>query len=691
MRIVPFRPFAVAALALSFVLPASSALAQRVMEDLGRGVVAVHQPDGRIFVSWRLLGTDPADVAFNVYRLSEVVPGRVPEGLLPRRGGPGAPGGGGTPRGRDATADAPAPVLLNEEPLLGPTWFVDERANLGMRTGYAVAAVVAGVEQPRSAPFVLEAGAPPLPYRSIPLRTPEGYGPNDASVGDLDGDGEYELVLHQVGRSRDNSQSGVTDPPILQAYELDGTMLWEINLGKNVREGAHYTQFMVYDLDGDGRAEVVVKTADGTRDGVGHVIGDATADWVERAPPPVEGETEEQARARTRMDGRIVRGPEYLTVFDGRSGAALATVDYIPQRHPETHSPTGEQMRETWGDPHANRSDRFLAGVAYLDGKLPSVVMCRGYYTRSVLAAWDWRDGKLVSRWVFDSAASEETSGYAGQGNHSLSIADVDDDGRDEIVYGSMTIDDDGTGLYTTGLGHGDAQHVSDLDPTRPGQEVFSIHERPRHGMGVTMRDARTGEVLWSVQNTDVGRGLAANIDPRHPGAEAWSSAGPELWSAEGIKIADTRPRGINFTAWWDGDLLREILDRNLVTKWDWENATERTLLVAQDQISNNGTKATPTLSADLYGDWREEIIWRTLDGKELRVYTTTIPTPHRIVTLMHDSQYRLAVAWQNVAYNQPPHPSFMLDDALPLPPHPTGLVVAPRQPRIRASSAPTP
>ena len=670
---------------------ATATHAQRLMENLGRGVVAIHQPDGKVFISWRLFGTDPADVAFNLYRKSEPVPGRMPQGF-----------GNGFRRGADENPDAS--VKLNDAPLTGPTWFLDERANLGMKTSYFVRPVVNGEEREPGAPSVFEAGALPLPYRSIPLQTPEGYGPNDASAADLDGDGEYELVLHQTGRGRDNSQAGLTDPPILQAYKLDGTLLWTINLGKNIREGAHYTQFMVFDLDGDGRAEVACKTADGTIDGRGGVIGDPEANWVE------SGEGVASTRDRTgsstdaagnlvaRLEGRIIRGPEYLTVFDGLTGAALATVDYLPQRHPETNSPTFEQMTEVWGDGYGNRMDRFLACVAYLDGRLPSLVMCRGYYTQTVLAAWDWRGGKLTSRWVFDSDASEDNRKYRGQGNHNLSVADVDGDGRDEIVYGAMVIDDNGTGLYSTGWGHGDALHVTDHVPSNAGLEVFNIQERFA-GEGMNMRDARTGKPIFVVSSVQAaseggdrgegpGRGAAFNIDPRHPGSESWAfGAGMTgLYNTAGKRISEKRPRSCNFAAWWDGDLLRELLDRNTVAKWNWEDGTETILLTAQDQTSNNGTKATPTLSADLYGDWREEVIWRTLDGSELRIYTTTIPTEHRIVTLMHDPQYRLAVAWQNVAYNQPPHPSFHLDEAAPLPAHPQSIAV----PVSESSSTPT-
>lgn len=577
----------------------------RQMERLGRGLVALRRDDGKVFLSWRLFGTDPDAIAFNVYRAGK---------------------------------------KLNARPITHCTCFVDEKPDLAKDSRYTVRPVLDGREQEASAPFVLPANAPARQYLSIPLRTPEGYAPNDASVGDLDGDGEYEIVLHQAGRSRDNSQRGETDPPILQAYKLDGTFLWQINLGRNIREGAHYTQFMVYDLDGDGRAEVVCKTADGTVDGAGKVIGDANADYRNAA-------------------GYVLDGPEYLTVFDGRTGKALATTDYLPPRGKVSD----------WGDNYGNRVDRFLACIAYLDGERPSVVMCRGYYTRAVLVAWNWRDGKLSRVWTFDSDdGTPGNSAYRGQGDHSLSVGDVDGDGKDEIIYGACCIDHDGKGLYSTGWGHGDALHLSDIDPDHPGLEVFNVHEHP-NPWGAELHEAGTGKLIWGKElgARDVGRGVTMDIDPRHKGYECWAAGPGGLWSAKGEQISDRKPRSCNFGVWWDGDLLRELLDRTTISKWNWENGTETPLLSAEGCASNNSTKATPCLCGDILGDWREEVIWRTTDNKELRIYTTTIPTTHRLYTLMHDPQYRLSVAWQNVGYNQPTQPGFYLGEGMAPPPRP--------------------
>jgi rhamnogalacturonan endolyase len=345
-------------------------------------------------------------------------------------------------------------------------------------------------------------------------------------------------------------------------------------------------------------------------------------------------------------------------VFDGRTGKALATTDYLPARGSVA----------AWGDNYGNRVDRFLGGVAYLDGRRPSAIFSRGYYTRAVVAAWDYRDGVLSSRWVFDT--DKEGSAVRGQGSHWFAVADVDGDGRDDIVYGAAAIGSDGHMLYSTGLCHGDALHVGKLDPTRAGLQAYMVHETPScyGATGSEMHDAATGQVLWGVSGSgaDVGRGVCADIDPNYLGEECWASRGG-LMAANGHQISAARPGNMNFASWWDGDLGRELLDGTVINKWQPTTGSVVRLLdgAPYGAASNNGTKATPVLSADILGDWREEVVWRTADNSALLVFTTTAPTTARIPTLMHDPQYRAQVAGLNAGYNQPPHPSFYLGEGM--------------------------
>lgn len=576
-------------------------------EHLGRGVIAVRENPSTVALSWRYLSSDPMNESFDIYRNGE---------------------------------------KINKHPVKDATFFQDTYAGTEPAL-YTVKAIKGKTESTYQLPANAPAG-----YLNIPLNRPEDgttpsgqsyfYAPNDASIGDVDGDGEYEIILKwDPSNAHDNSHDGYTGPVIFDCYKLDGKHLWRIDLGKNVRAGAHYTQFMVYDLDGDGRAEVVMKTGDGTMDGKGKMIGNPDADYCEAG-------TFDKKRNRLVNQGRILEGKEYLTVFSGLTGEALHTIDYIPER--------GNLM--DWGDDRANRSDRFLACVAYLDGIHPSVVMCRGYYTRTVLAAFDWDGKDLKQRWVFDSN-NPGCEDYAGQGNHNLRVGDVDGDGCDEIIYGSCAIDHDGKGLYSTKMGHGDALHLTHFDPSRKGLQVWDCHENKRDGS--TYRDAATGEVLFQIKsNTDVGRCMAADIDPTCPGVEMWSLASGGIRSVKG-EVVKERVRGLscNMAVWWDGDLLRELLDKNIVSKYNWEKGICERIAVFEGALSNNGTKATPCLQGDIIGDWREEVLLRTADNTALRLYVSTIPTDYRFHTFLEDPVYRISIATQNVAYNQPTQPGF--------------------------------
>ncbi|MEH1122875.1 rhamnogalacturonan lyase family protein [Micromonospora sp. CPCC 206061] len=569
------------------------------MEDLNRGLISVRSGSGNL-VSWRLFGYEAASTAFNVYRGS---------------------------------------TKVNATPITNSTNYLDSGA--AADASYTVRAVVNGAEQGASESSLRFTGGGHL---DVPISAPGGgYVANDASVGDLDGDGQYEIVLKwDPDNAKDNSQAGVTGNVFVDAYRLNGTRLWRIDLGVNIRAGAHYTQFQVYDYDGDGRAEVAMKTADGTRSGTGQVVGNASAN-------------------HRNADGYILAGPEFLTMFRGTDGAVLSTVNYEPPRGTVS----------SWGDSYGNRVDRFLAATAYLDGQRPSLIMARGYYTRAVVVAWDFRNGSLVRRWTYDSGNSN--TGAYGQGNHNLSVADVDNDGRQEIVYGSATIDDNGALMYRTGFGHGDAMHVGDLIPARSGIEVFTIHESSS-APAADVHDGRTGQIIWQRPGNGgaegPGRGVAADVYAGSPGAEFWG-AGTQmsnLYNASGASVGRT-PSSANFVIWWDADPVRELLDQTRIDKYGTGGDTR--LLTGSGVASNNGTKATPALSGDILGDWREEVIWRTSDNSALRIYSTPTPTTTKIFTLAHDAQYRVALAWQNTAYNQPPHPSFFIGDGMSTPPQP--------------------
>lgn len=589
-------------------------------EKLSRGLIGIPTEEGMYF-SWRMTLEDAAGLQFDLYRNS----------------------GGG------------AEVKLNKEPIDRTSDFLDRTVDYTVDNRWALKATTGEV-----ATWTRLKGEKRNPYLSIPVCKPEDgeiagesftYTANDCSVGDLDGDGEYEIILKwSPSNSKRPPQRGFTGNTYLDAYKMDGRRLWRIDLGPNVRSGAATTNFLVFDFDGDGCAEICCKTGDGTVDGLGHRIGDAQADWRtwDKKSPTY---------------GKIVNGPEYLTVFEGRTGKELDSKEYIPTRYP----------LDGWGgvggncgnDNTGGRSDRFTAGVAFLDGKTPSPIMVRGWYGRTVVAAWTFTNGALKHTWTFDSAAPGWEA-YSGMGNHSVTVADFDGDGCDEICVGAMTVDHDGKGLFTTGLRHGDALHAGRFIPSRQGMQVFGVHENEgdneivKRTPAVAMFDGATGEIIWQDGlGQDAGRGVAADIDPRYDGAECWCNIGGLRRGDTGEIISNRKPDSCNFTIYWDADPLAELLDHVSISKWNWNAESTDLLLKAEGVVSNNGTKGNPCLSGDILGDWREEVIWPSEDQTELRIYSTTIPAVDRRATWMNDRQYRLAIAWQNVAYNQPPHPSF--------------------------------
>lgn len=587
-----------------------------VVENLDRGISAISTGSG-MMVSWRFLADDSDNSIFKLYRNNALIY---------------------TSNAGNATC------YLDKDGKSTDTYKVET-----VESGTVVSSDTCAMQSGSN-------------YLEVKLDVPKAqtsgitYSPNDCTVGDVDGDGQYELfVKWDPSNSKDNSQKGKTDKVFIDCYKIDGTKLWRIDLGVNIRAGAHYTQMLVADYDLDGLAEMVCKTADGTVDGVGNVIGDSSKDY-------------------RNSNGYILSGPEYYTLFEGSTGKALDTVDYNP----------GRGTVSKWGDSYGNRVDRFLGAVAYLDGVKPSAVTVRGYYTRMTACAYDVVNKKLVQKWYFDTGNDKTKPGY-GDGNHNCMPADVDNDGKQEIVLGATCLDDDGSVLWCLNTGHGDAMHLGDLLPDRNGLELWICHEDKPYG--VSLVDASNGKTIFHKDgDADTGRCCAANVWAGNDGAEFWG-LGNDVFDGSGNTLSCRRP-AVNFLSYWDGDLEREILDGYTdkpatISKMK-NDGTLTTILSTDGAYTCNTTKGTPCLSADIFGDWREELIVRASDSKSLRIYCTPYETDYRITTLMHDPQYRNQVAGQNISYNQPPHTSFYLASNYKLPERPIvsvlddGIVIPP-------------
>lgn len=588
--------------------PHERAVQGKRVEKLNRGVVSAHAKNGNL-VSWRLLATDNEQTTFKLWK-----------------------------NGKD---------MLGEFTADDPTNFFDTG---GTATDWYTIDTYVGDECTEFAQASFnfpntnsgQSGA----YFDIKLQKPAdltmpdgttcSYTANDCSVGDVDGDGQYELfVKWYPSNAQDNANNGYTGNIYIDCYKLDGTQLWRVDLGKNIRAGAHYNQFTVSDFDGDGKAELICKTADGTVDGTGKVIGDGSKDYRTSA-------------------GRILSGSEFLTLFDGATGKALDTIDYKPGR--------GEVA--AWGDTWGNRVDRFTACVAYLDGVNPYACFGRGYYSRSAVTAYTVQGGKLKEYWAYDTGHDSSVAGYA-DGNHHIMGADVDGDGRQEVVVGSAVIDDNGKLLYTSGLGHGDAIHIGDFDPKNPGVEIFQCHEegvKEVSGFGISLRDGKTGKMLFREEaKGDTGRCLADNLIAGNGGAEMVGSHNAIVYSAAGdhqqvLTWAEITKWGQNSVVYWTDTAERAVLDRTMVDQYG------KGRVFTGDGVSyNNDTKSNACLTADILGDWREEMLFRSGDDT-IRVFTTTYTSPYNIYCLMQNPQYRVQVAAQNNGYNQPPHTDFYLD-----------------------------
>ena len=650
--------------ALSISNDKAQILPQSQLDKLDRGVVAI-KSGSNTFISWRRLATDAANTTFDVLR-----------------------DGNALPTAKNLTVSNVSVTGGTDASTYQVVTKVD---GVAIDTSKAVS---------RWTDF----------YRALKLERPTSqadyhYFPNDCSVADLDGDGEYELVIKwDPSNNQDNSKSGKTGNVYLDAYKMDGTRLWRVDLGPNIRAGAHYTQFLVYDFNGDGRAEMICKTAPGTVDGQG--------EYANKAATDTKLSSASNSLKYANSNGYILQGGEYLTVFEGTTGRAIHTVWYNPNRGcttGEVKAPSTSELNTLWGDSYGNRCDRFLACVAHLDGadKNASAVMCRGYYTRAYLWAVDFDGEKLSTKWLHASVSptvvevtdaagtktsktySTNTSGISsgttdvhfyctayGQGCHSVSVGDVDGDGCDEIIYGSAAIDNDGELLHTTGLGHGDALHLSDLMPDHEGLEVMMVHEEAPYGWSV--RDAMTGELLiHHTGRADTGRGIAADVMEGQRGFEYWHSDDNDYKDASGKTVTGsyniygsndavvghyTKDYPFyNFRIYWDGDAYDDLFDKGAVNNGKWSR------LISTGNYGNSttyGTKANPLLVADIMGDWREEIImFDKSDSCTINIFSPTTATKLSVPTLMHDHIYRMSVAWQNVGYNQPPHLGYYLPD----------------------------
>jgi len=453
----------------------------------------------------------------------------------------------------------------------------------------------------------------------------------------------------------------------LEAYKMDGTFMWAINLGPNMINAVE-VNFLVYDLDGDGKAEVATRTSDDFTDGTGVKIGDRDND----------GKTNYRSTAAYNSSYYRIHGPDYISIFEGTTGKEIAWDKYIA-RDPMVQWGSAGMSDGQLG----HRAEKCMWSVAYLDGKNPSFIITRGIYHRIKIEAWDFKNGSLSKRWAYDSDPNGTPTNYSGSGYHNMIVGDIDGDGRDEIIYGSMAVDENGKGIYSTGFGHGDSQHLADIDPDKEGLEHYGCLEGANGSTvpGVLLRNAATGQKQWSLTSSgDIGRCLTADIDENHKGYEFWSSEGSGIYNSKGTKISTVQPttagngNTYNFAVWWDGDVMRELLDRKVITKWNaTKQATDRiaTLWKITDVADNNGTKSNPCLTADILGDWREELIFRNSKSDSIVIMVTPFTTTQRMYTLMHDPNYRTAISWQQNSYNQPPNLSFYFGVGMDTPPAP--------------------
>lgn len=645
----------VAALACAATLLFPLNMEAQKLEALNRGLVGVKTGTG-VFLSWRLLATDNEDVKFNLYR----------DG-----------------------------ALVNADPLSTVTNYTDKQG--AATSSYTLKTLDAnGNEIETTELGEIWASNGKRIDLDRPVWTDDTnvtYSPNDMTVIDVDGDGEYELILKwDPSNAKDNSQGGVTGTVYIDCMKMDGTRLWRLDLGRNIRAGAHYTQMAAFDFDGDGKGELMIKTGPGTKDGKGNYVSQAADDATIKSA--------DDTKIWLSGDGRVIGGQEWLTVFEGATGRAIHTVHYNPNRGMKINGEGGETADANWDDrsgrsdykSYGNRGERYLCGVGHLCADHnATAVFTRGYYTYAYAWAVNFDGEKLSTEWYHSShsktqysvtdrngkktttTAPKNTGGRSssntmyGNGNHNMSMGDVDGDGFDEIIWGAAALDHDGSLLYATGFGHGDAIHLADHDPSRPGLEVFQVHEE---GLSAEfgcwdLHDAATGEVLFKggPASVDNGRGICGSFDPTQYGSVMASAKDGIFRSAITGAEMKANAASMNGRIYWTGSEYEQLLDGKKIQAFNGTTFGAITL----EGNTCNGSKNTPNFSGDIIGDWREEVIlWGEEGGKAyLTLYTTTADTKHRVVTLAHDRIYRLGMAWENVAYNQPPHLGYYLPDVV--------------------------